>query len=1432
VCGEVGSASGAAVWNIPAPPAGNVVSEPNVNNTDWVSRARATAVWLDGSVVWHDWLVAQRDYAHFLDGFALVLVVAAADALAHADRRVLPLRWLQAFALSLAVARWLRLLALGGGDAATVDAMAPLLVALGWVCLAVASFRLASARRAGSRPWVVVVLPAALGVVAAAAPEETSRRAALGALCLVAGIPAAALLGQAGSAALALSASVSGLGLACLALADAGCVWLGHRPLADFTLCLLRAGAAASFAGGLWLASLAARRARFPVSTAQAFSTRSVWVAAAVAGVLVVGWVRVDALGRATDHRERAELLDDTRAAAAVLQVADVARLVAGKPDPHSADYQRLAADLARVRAATERCRFAYVLALRNGRAEFVADSESPESKDHSPPGQVYDEASPELLGIFARPVALVEGPLPDQWGVWVSGLVPVTDPRSGATIAVFGQDIDARDWASMIARERGGAILHTLLLSLLLSGLLSAHLRGEEAADRRRALEAMVDRGPVVLFLWRIEPDGWPVELVSGNVEEVLGYRADDLLSGRVQWPAITHPDDLARLEAEVGGFLEAGVHEWSQEYRLVGRDGSVHWVRDWNRVVEQVSGEPAHIQGLLVDVTAERLAEEGLRRRDAILEAVAHTAAQLLQPGAWESSLDASLAALGQAAEADRAYLIELHADADGHPQASLRQEWARAGVGLTMHRPETQEVDAVGLGLGPYLERLGAGEVVWTLTRDLPAAAQAYYATMDVTSVLVAPVLVGEACWGLIGLDACGADREWTSAEVGAMQAAGAIVGSALARRRIEAALSASEERLRTLYESMVEVVAVHEVVYDEAGRPVDYRIVDCNAAYSRVTGISRRRAVGALASDVYGTGEPPYLEEFTGVARTGMPYVFETYFPPMDTHFAISVVPAGPGGFATISMDISERRRTELALQRSEELFRGLVTCSPDIIFTVDREGRIDYISRAPAGLTAAEAQGRPAVDFVAPEHQAMVAATIARVFATGESASYETRARGAHDALRWYSTRLARVETGGEPDRVVLVTTDITALKEAEAEHLALERQILHVQKLESLGVLAGGIAHDFNNLLTSVLGYADLASEELPVSAPARAHLGQIGAAARRAADLCRQMLAYSGKGRFVVRPLDMSEVVEEMAHMLEVSISKKVALRFELARGLPAVQADASQLRQVAMNLILNASEAIGEISGVVSVRTGVVSCDADYLASTWVTDELAEGQYVFLEVTDTGCGMDAETRERIFDPFYTTKFTGRGLGLAAVLGIVRGHQGAIKVYSEPGRGSSFKVLLPAVEAAAQPVSHHVEAAEVWHGSGLILLVDDEESVRGVGRSMLERLGFAVVTAGDGQEAVSVYRARADEIACVVLDLTMPRMDGEEAFRELRQVRPDVRVILSSGYNEQEVTQRFAGKGLAGFLEKPYRLETLRAQLRRVLDQGARPGG
>ena len=314
-------------------------------------------------------------------------------------------------------------------------------------------------------------------------------------------------------------------------------------------------------------------------------------------------------------------------------------------------------------------------------------------------------------------------------------------------------------------------------------------------------------------------------------------------------------------------------------------------------------------------------------------------------------------------------------------------------------------------------------------------------------------------------------------------------------------------------------------------------------------------------------------------------------------------------------------------------------------------------------------------------------------------------------------------------------------------------------------------------------------------------------------------------MLAYSGKGKFVVKPLNLSKIVEEMAHLLEVSISKNVILKYDFSADLPSVEADATQLRQVVMNLIINASEAIGEKSGVVSIRTGVTEADKSYLSETYLDDDLPEGYYVYLEVADTGLGMDEETKSKIFDPFFTTKFTGRGLGLAATLGIVRGHRGAIKVYSHPGRCTSFKVLLP---CSAQPVEGSVEAStpeREWRGQGNVLIVDDEESVRAVAKQILERRGFEVLTAEDGREAVEIFSAGADEIVLVLLDLTMPHMDGEETFRQLRRIRPDVKTILSSGYNAQDVTNRFAGKGLAGFIQKPYRVRELLKTVREVLE-------
>ena len=401
----------------------------------------------------------------------------------------------------------------------------------------------------------------------------------------------------------------------------------------------------------------------------------------------------------------------------------------------------------------------------------------------------------------------------------------------------------------------------------------------------------------------------------------------------------------------------------------------------------------------------------------------------------------------------------------------------------------------------------------------------------------------------------------------------------------------------------------------------------------------------------------------------------------------------------------------------------------------------------------------------------------------------------------------------------------LAVTDITASKWAEEKRLQLERQMQQTQKLESLGVLAGGIAHDFNNLLTVILGNASLAIDELPPITPARDSLVAIEETSLRAAELCRQMLAYSGKGQCIIENIRLRDLIGEMVSLLKASIGKKAIFNLNLKDSLPLLRGDPSQIRQVIMNLVINGSEALGEHGGAITISTGVMDCSREYLTEAFLDESLTDGSYVWLEVSDTGCGMDKDIQRRIFEPFFTTKFTGRGLGLSAVLGIVRGHKGALKVYSEPGRGTTFKVLFPAVpEEKALAGRNQTVKSSPWKGSGTILLVDDEESVRVMGTRMLERVGFEVLTAADGREALELFQERREQIVLVLLDLTMPDLDGEETFRELRRMAPRVRVLMSSGYTESEIAPRFAGKRLSGFLQKPYTLEALTQSLQSAL--------
>ena len=356
----------------------------------------------------------------------------------------------------------------------------------------------------------------------------------------------------------------------------------------------------------------------------------------------------------------------------------------------------------------------------------------------------------------------------------------------------------------------------------------------------------------------------------------------------------------------------------------------------------------------------------------------------------------------------------------------------------------------------------------------------------------------------------------------------------------------------------------------------------------------------------------------------------------------------------------------------------------------------------------------------------------------------------------------------------------------------------------------------------------AMLGNMDLALASLPPGSPAADRIGQAVIAGNLAAGLTNRMLAYSGRGSFVVEEIDLSELVEENAAMLKAAIAKSATFIQQLRRDLPPLIADAAQVQQIVMNLITNASEALGDGAGTITLSTGVRECDTAYLLRSCLEEKPAPGTYLWLEVADTGCGMNAATTQKLFDPFFTTKFTGRGLGMSAVLGIVRGHRGAILVDSAPERGTTIRVLFP-IGSATRETPHagapDAVAPGLEHGLvGTVLIVDDEDFVRSVCSGMASQLGLDVLTAVDGADAVRVFREQRSSIRAVLLDMTMPQMDGLATFRALRLIAPDVRVILCSGFSEQEVSARFAGEGLAGFLQKPYGLEKLRMTLGRIL--------
>ena len=526
----------------------------------------------------------------------------------------------------------------------------------------------------------------------------------------------------------------------------------------------------------------------------------------------------------------------------------------------------------------------------------------------------------------------------------------------------------------------------------------------------------------------------------------------------------------------------------------------------------------------------------------------------------------------------------------------------------------------------------------------------------------------------------------------------------------------------------------------------------------------------------------------------------------------------------------------RHHSESRLRKLDQWTALTLQSIGDGVVTTDLDGRVTFLNAAAERITgwkSCDAVGRAYPEIFQPADAASrrcIRQLLTQVIATGGAVEIQDGTRLLSRQGREYPIADSAAPVRDATDRVsgmVVVFRDRSEAEQAEERRQRVDRQLQEAQKLESLGLMASGIAHDFNNLLTGIGGNVALCRMKLHSKSPLHEHLSKIQSISHRAADLCKQMLDYSGAGAFSAAPIDLSTLVGDKTPLLRTSISKKSALVFDLAPDLPPVLGDASQLQQVIMNLVINASDAIGKRSGEIRLRTGVLWADATLLATAVHAPELPEGEYVSLEVEDTGCGMSPETLSRIFDPFFTTKFTGRGLGLSAVLGIVRTHRGALLVESAPGHGSTFRLLLPASVPAAQPTAKAQTTppppAGEWRGSGKVLLVDDEEEVRLVLGELLRALGFDPVEAAHGRAALAVCGAGA-EYRLVLMDVTMPVMDGAETLVELRKIHPTLPVLFMSGYAAREALARIGDDRHCDFLQKPFLPGQLEQKLRSVL--------
>lgn len=515
------------------------------------------------------------------------------------------------------------------------------------------------------------------------------------------------------------------------------------------------------------------------------------------------------------------------------------------------------------------------------------------------------------------------------------------------------------------------------------------------------------------------------------------------------------------------------------------------------------------------------------------------------------------------------------------------------------------------------------------------------------------------------------------------------------------------------------------------------------------------------------------------------------------------------------------DVSEQLATSQALVDQNQLLQTLFDHLPVMAATFDASGIYQNANRLIEETLGCRLNGLSVKEIIEaliedPETRLKAAEFVARGTTEWEYFPIKTR-NGIKLDTEWKISRLPNGLNMG-------IGRDVTEQYQALNQQKQLEEQMWQAQKLETIGVLAGGIAHDFNNLLTAMLGNVGLALRIIPPDSPAVRKMKEVELAIQRAADLTRQLLAYAGKGKYVVEPIDLSGLITKMAHLFQTIVSKKAYFSLNLVTDLPPIQADASQIQQVIINLLTNASEALEEKEGEIQLSTGLCTLTDQEIKSLFFYGNLRTGEYVFLQVKDSGVGIPPDQVQSIFDPFFSTKFTGRGLGLAAVLGIVRSHNGGIQVYSQPGQGTEVTIYFPKYEIAFETIRSSKTPTFDWQSSGTILVIDDEAEVRMLLQDVLEELGFDVLLAQNGLEGLTMFEQNQQDLRLVFVDYSMPRLGGNEFVAESKKLSKTVPVVLMSGYGEAEMSKHLDAASDVYLLEKPFSVNRLTGFLRKVL--------